>query len=102
MIRLCLIEVIVHVCLKQDDIQLRRNGETFELVGVVNMGEIYNDIQLLQTASPNIPSLSDIIFFFRIFIDISIRNIPIPSISIHIPTTFKFNIPLPPPILVLY
>lgn len=53
MIRLCLIEVIVHVCLKQDDIQLRRNGESFELVGVVNMGEIYNDIQLLQTGMFN-------------------------------------------------
>lgn len=53
MIRLCLIEVIVHVCLKLDDIQLRRNGESFELVGVVNMGEIYNDIQLLQTGMFN-------------------------------------------------
>jgi hypothetical protein len=37
------------LCPKQDDIQLRRNGQSFELVGVVNMGEIYNDIQLLQT-----------------------------------------------------
>ena len=53
MIRLCLTEVIVHACLKQDDIQLCRNGGSFELVGVVNMGEIYNDIQLLQTGMFN-------------------------------------------------
>ena len=32
----------------QEDIQLRRKGDTFEIVGVVNLGDIFEDIQSLQ------------------------------------------------------
>jgi hypothetical protein len=33
----------------QEDVQLRRKGESFEIVGIVNLGDIYDDIQVLQT-----------------------------------------------------
>lgn len=34
----------------QEDVQLSRKGESFEIVEVVNLGDIYEDIQILQTS----------------------------------------------------
>ena len=34
----------------QEAVQLRRKRESFEIVGVVNLGDIYEDIQILQTS----------------------------------------------------
>ena len=37
----------------QDDVQLRRKGESFEIVGVVNLGDLHEDMKVLETGKYN-------------------------------------------------
>ncbi|CAB4033094.1 Hypothetical predicted protein [Paramuricea clavata] len=47
----------------QDDVQLRRTGDSFEIVGLVNLGEVYNNIQVLQTGEDRSAVASHILQF---------------------------------------
>ena len=41
--------------------QLRRKGESFEIVGVVNLGDLYEDMKVLQTGITTSAHFQDIV-----------------------------------------
>jgi hypothetical protein len=42
-------------------VQLRRKGESFEIVGVVNLGDLYEDMKVLQTGITTSVHFQDIV-----------------------------------------